>query len=276
MTIAVAVRTNSAVVFAADSKVTTAALAGFNQDGTPRWLPQTYDNAVKVARDLSGRMMAMVAGHASIGETIATDFITTRDLNPRTPSVEAQTDHLWELISQMVDTKRSYWATTPIQPDDWPGPVMLLAAPAADGSRPRVWRIDLSGPGASAQEILQNPYIRLEGSFNEIYSMLYGRDPEVLQSLIAQLNLDPAAVVNALDQLPVLLPINKLSLTHMPIQDAIDLAVFLATVQVEMDRFLPDTPACGGPIDVMVLLMAPEPGIVSYPGKVVHHPSTRR
>lgn len=75
--------------------------------------------------------------------------------------------------------------------------------------------------------------------------------------------------------LPVLRPITKLNLWAIPIQDAIDLAVFLATVQEEMERFLPGSPVCGGPIDVMVLKMAPAPEIVSFPGKRLHHPGIR-
>jgi hypothetical protein len=76
----------------------------------------------------------------------------------------------------------------------------------------------------------------------------------------------------AMTNLKVLRPIDKLNLWAIPIQDAIDLAVFLANVQVEMDRFLPGTPACGGPIDVMVLQTASGLSIQSFPGKKVHHP----
>jgi hypothetical protein len=67
-------------------------------------------------------------------------------------------------------------------------------------------------------------------------------------------------------------PINKINFWAMPIQDAIDLAVFLAQVQIQMERFLPGLPTCGGPIDVMVMEMTPEPKIRSFPGKQIHHP----
>ena len=75
MTIAVAIRTSSAVVFAADSKVTTAGLEGFTAAGEPIWVDQTYDHATKIVHDLSGIVMAMVAGHASAGMIPATDII---------------------------------------------------------------------------------------------------------------------------------------------------------------------------------------------------------
>jgi hypothetical protein len=65
------------------------------------------------------------------------------------------------------------------------------------------------------------------------------------------------------------------NLETMPLQDAIDFAVFLADVQIEMDRFLPGSPACGGPIDVRVLRMVPTPEIIAFPGKALHHPRNR-
>jgi hypothetical protein len=70
-------------------------------------------------------------------------------------------------------------------------------------------------------------------------------------------------------------PIDQLNLQTMPLQDAIDLAVFLAEVQIEMDRFLPGSPVCGGPVDVMVLRMVPTPEILTFSGKALHHPRNR-
>jgi len=49
----------------------------------------------------------------------------------------------------------------------------------------------------------------------------------------------------------------------------------LADAQCQMDRFLPGAPACGGPIDLMVLHTVPEPHIEMYPGKLLHHPAKR-
>lgn len=125
-------------------------------------------------------------------------------------------------------------------------------------------------------EILTEPGIRLEGSCAEVFTLLYAFNPEIIAEIREQLGVDDARFKDAVRSRRVLAPIEKLSLWGMPIQDAMDLAVFLANVQVEMDRFLPGTPACGGPIDVMVLQMAPEPGIVAHPGKALHHPHDHR
>ena len=125
-------------------------------------------------------------------------------------------------------------------------------------------------------ELLKAPGIRLEGAYAEVFTLLYAYNPDMLAGLREQLGVDEERFDQALQSRRVLAPIEKLSLWAIPIQDAIDLAVFLAKVQVEMDRFLPGSAACGGPIDVMVLQMAPKTGILAYPGKALHHPQDDR
>lgn len=81
MTIAIALRTESAVIFAADSKVTVPGVVGIDANGQPQWVDQTYDNATKVVHDRSMTLMAMVAGYVTIGQIAATDFISTKSLD---------------------------------------------------------------------------------------------------------------------------------------------------------------------------------------------------
>ena len=271
MTIAVAIRTGSSVVFAADSKITTRGLVGVEDSGEPRWQEQTYDNATKVVHDSSNTLMAMVAGSANIGQVTATDFISTQSLDFGETAAD-QDGKINELVAAMVDRKSAYWKTTQVPPENWPGPTLLMAAPKPKENIPRVWRMDLEGPGSKLSEILTEPGIQLEGAYDEVFALLYGFHFEVVDGVCLELGVAKDAMWNALRSMKALRPIDKLNLWAMPVQDAIDMAVFLATVQVEMDRFLPGTPACGGPIDVMVLQMAPRPGIVAYPGKTVHHP----
>ena len=83
----------------------------------------------------------------------------------------------------------------------------------------------------------------------------------------------PEALYGVIQSRKVLSPIDKLAVSVMPPQDAVDLAVFLATVQIQMERFLPGEPYCGGPIDVMVLQTAPAAKIIWLPGKLLRHPT---
>jgi hypothetical protein len=278
MTIAVAVRTGSAVVFAADSKLTTVGIAGYNPDGSAIWVDQTYDYATKVVHDQSQGVMCMVAGHANVGLIGAMDFIARRRFPiwlDKPDAGAAQDKYIAELVEELIQIKRAYWSTTKQPEDKWPGPILLLAATAPDRLTPRVWRIDLDGPGADTSEILQNAGLRLEGAYNEVFSLLYGYHFEVGFGAAQQLKIKPEDMNDAFINSKRLSPLQKINLWTMPAQDAMDLAYFLATVQIEMDRFLPGTPACGGPIDLMVLEMAPQPHIRTYPGKTRHHPAER-
>jgi hypothetical protein len=278
VTIAVAIRTGSAVVFAADSKVTTRGVIGLDANGDPVWVEQTYDNATKVVHDRESAAMAMIAGAANIGQTSATDFISKLTMGSfrHMPTIAEQDAQLQNIVNAMVKEKTDYWSTTQVPPDDWPGPTVTLAACSAERVAPRVWRIGLDGPSADVSEILKSPGIRLEGSYLDAFRLLHGWDVDVMKSVCQEIGAKYEDAAKAVGTSRVLRPLDKLNLHVMPLQDAIDLAYFLATVQVQMDRFLPGTPACGGPIDVMVLRMAPDPGIHALPGKTLHHPGEVR
>ena len=275
MTIAVAVRTASAVVFAADSKITTRGLAGISpEDGSLQWIDQTYDNATKVAHDQSHQLMAMVAGHANIGITQALDFIAMRAMAPA-QTAEDQEAQINALLEEMVAAKRAFWSEAGVEPPEWPGPTLLLASYCPEHNAPKLWHVDLSGEGFECKPVLAYTGIYLEGSYRDVFGLIYGWRPDFITGLGAELHVDDDALRDAIRGAKVLQPVDQINCATMPLQDAIDLAVFLCTVQVEMDRFLPGLPACGGPIDVMVYRTVPAPEIIGYPGKELHHPHNR-
>jgi hypothetical protein len=151
----------------------------------------------------------------------------------------------------MQAEKRTFSGQVPdLKPEAWPGPTILLSAPFPAQRRPRAWRVDLSGADFSVNEILTVPFVQLEGAYDDVFSLLYGFRPELMDGPFGKLGLDPGkgpeTVGEIRNKLPA--PVDKLNLAAMPTQDAMDLGYFLASVQVQMDRFLPGTPACGGPI----------------------------
>src|SRR5262249_46463976 len=141
----------------------------------------------------------------------------------------------------------------------------------------RVWHLLFGEEEPTVAEIKTSVY--LEGSYDGAYSLLYGYRSDVMDALARDLRVDDKpvgeeAVYKSLAGAKVLRPIDKINTRVMPVQDAIDLAVFLATTQVQMERFLPGEALCGGPIDVMVLKSAPRQEILWLPGKEVRHPIT--
>lgn len=275
MTIAVAVRTDSAVVFATDSKLTARGMAGLNPDGTPNWVDQTYDNATKVVHDRSRRLMALAAGTINVGRTTATDMIASLAFR-ECANPQEEDDAITELLDHMNAQKHAFWSQTGAPPDEWPGPSLVIATPSRATARPRIWSASMSGGAYQHKEVLTEPNLLLEGSYMEVFALLYGLHLDMVNALGPALNLKVEDLVDVIGKLKALRPVDKLSLPAMPLQDAIDLAVFIASVQIQMDRFLPGHPVCGGPIDVMALRMTPEPEILAYPGKTLHHPHLPR
>jgi len=276
MTIAVSIITNSAVVFAADSKLTTRGLVGFDNAGKPQFLNQTYDNATKIARSSLGNAMGVVAGGGAIGPTSVTDYIAASSI-PLPEKPEEHAGQIQKFAETMAKLRADYWKGLNVPLEEWPATAVMLATAPFNSTTPRVWHLLFAAEYPKVQEIETRIY--LEGSYDGAYSLLYGYRSDVMDALAADLKVGETAVgeeavYKSLNGAKVLRPIDKIATRVMPVQDAIDLAVFLATTQVQMERFLPGDAVCGGPIDVMVLKTAPKQEILWLPGKEVRHPIT--
>jgi hypothetical protein len=271
MTVIVAVRTGAAAVLAADSKLTTQGIAGKNPDGTPRYLPQTYDHALKICSDLTGTAIAAFAGHGAIGPQTVSDYFSRVEA---TLDIEAQFQdaRIQELANDMVEARRGFFQKIGIAFEQAPQTTILLAAPPVGAVAPRVWRLDLIGAGVQVQEILQAGGVWLEGNAGSTLTLLYGTNPQIMEELQKALGVDSTVFQSALASQHHLCAVAQINFWTMPIQDAMDFAVFCASTEIEMERFLPGIAVCGGPIDLMTLEMAPKPHIRSFPGKSLHHP----
>ena len=274
VTIAVSIRTNTAAVFAADSKLTTSGLVGFDEAGEPQFVNQTYDNATKIVQDGSGTAMAVVAGSGTLGSMSVMDYVASSSV-PRTADPEKQEALLLDFAQGMGKLRAAYWHDAKVSPDKWPVTALMMAVAPVNSRSPRVWHLLFAGEEPVVKEIKVSVY--LEGSIDSAYSLLYGYRSEVMDALAREPKagdqpVGEETVYKTLNSTGVLRPIDKISPRVMPIQDAIDLAVFLATTQVQMERFLPGEPVCGGPIDVMVLKTSPKQEILWLPGKEVRHP----
>jgi hypothetical protein len=270
MTIAVAIKTGSAIIFAADSKVSTQGVAGYNEEGDIVWRPQTYDNAYKVARDQNRRIMAMVAGYGDIGRLTATDFIKRYHF-PLPVDVDQVKQSVSDLGTAIQTELRTYWGELKVEESKWRAPSLWVASATSDGMASKVFEGVFAAPNYVFEERLEYPGIALDGSYREVRNLLYGVDWQIVRGVLKALNVTDDAFLEALRQSKIARPVDKINFWTMPTQDAIELAVFVAKVQIQMDRFLPEEAACGGPVDVMVLELTPVPSIIEYI-KVLHYP----
>jgi hypothetical protein len=220
MTIAVVIRTSTAVVFSADSKATTQGLVGFRKNNKAIWELQTYDNAVKVVRGLQKSFMAMVVGHANVGQIPAVDFFSRQNLG-RYMVKSDQDNAVSALVDMMVNEKQKYWSQTKVPQNQWPGPTVLLATHGFDQITPRVWSIDLHRSARTIREILTAPDVRLSGSFSDSFALLYGFRPDVLYKIGRRLGRNRTSI-NKAAYTPkgFLRPIDKMNFHTMPVQAA--------------------------------------------------------
>lgn len=272
MTIAVSVRTSTEVVFAADSRLTTYGRAGYDTNGEAIIVPQTYENATKIVRDTSGTAMVVVTGSATLGTMSFMDYVASSEV-PSHHDPEKHEEAIRGFADGMGKLRTAYWGDVPIE--QWPDSVLLLAGASPSSHTPLVWRIAYRRGDFTAEKV-ENP-IFLEGSYRNAFTLLYGYDLALVQALAQELKvgdqpIGAEAIREAIGKLKVLKPIEQINVNVMPLQDAMDLAFFLATTQVQMERFLPGEALCGGPIDFMVLKTAPATEILWHPGKMLHHP----
>jgi hypothetical protein len=275
VTIAISVKTATAVIFAADSKLTTYGRVGYDTSGAPVIVPQTYDNATKIVQDAAGGYIAVVTGSVSLGRVSFMDYIASSAI-PGGGNPDEHDAKIREFAQGMANLRAAYW--NDVELDRWPDTVLLLASRAESLPGPVIWRLGFVKKDLTVQRV--TPGIYLEGSCREVSTLLYGFDFQVFGALsdalvIGGKPLGFDGMLEEINKLKILRPIERINTSVMPVQDAIELAYFLASAQVQMDRFLPGDKACGGPIDVMVLKTAPGHEILWHPGKQVHHPGLR-
>jgi hypothetical protein len=162
-----------------------------------------------------------------------------------------------------------------VSPEKWPVTSVVLAVAPTYTNEPLGWHLFFQAEVPDISRVKNRVY--LEGSYESAFALLYGYRSDVMDELGHALVVEgqpigTAAIDTALGSTKVLRPIDKLNIRSMPVQDAIDFAFFLATSQVQMERFLPGEPYCGGAIDVMVLRSSPKRELLWFPGKKLHHP----
>lgn len=234
--IAVVVRTLTSIVFAADSKLTTHSRAGRHGQSETIIVPQTHGHATTIVADASGTGMAAVVGGVTLGRMSFMDYIARTPL-PTLADHEQQTTALQDVAEALAAFRTEYWRGVP--EDRWPVTQVLVATSCPATPSPQLWEITFQGMEPRVGEL--NHRLYFAGSYRQVLS----------------------------------LPLDQIDPQVMPIQDAMDLAYFLATTEIEMERFLPGEAACGGPVDVMVLRCSPTPEILWHPGKSLRHPADR-
>jgi len=272
LTIIATVKTSTDLVVAADSKVTTLGFGGIDHEGRPIWLNQTYDYCTKIAFGVGNLWTAAIAGQVSFGDIQVFDLIEnypTKGFNNRNEQYE-------DLMNQIqgIDTYRTKkYEIFGISKENIPGTTLLFFSSDPEGRGVRAWMVSFGRSEPEIYEILKSPGVYLEGACENTFTLLYGHDIAISKEIAAAIDV-PIDILRDKIMEKVYPPIKKIDCGSMPLQDAIDFATFLVKVEIQMKRFLPGIPNCGGPIDIAVVHGFPRHEVKWLPGKIIKHPDS--
>lgn len=264
MTIAIAVRVNDGVVLAADSAST---LESDEIPGAARTLPTIYNNANKILNLRKGTPIgAAVWGQGSIGfSSMATVLKDLRRLFATAPDAESEWwfDPNNYRLSDIANLVRRYLVEQRI-----PAAIadsieltnsigVLVTGYSSLGELAEAYAIEISVNGAceSAQPVSpgQHQSISYHGQQEAIHRLILGVGTEIVDGLqLALQDVDEDTATQISGSLTTHLR-KSMVRPYMPIQDAIDLAEFLADASAKFIRFTQGAHVVGGPIEIAAI-----------------------
>jgi hypothetical protein len=257
LTIAISLKINDGIVLAADSATTLV------QNGPQGPIAvNVYNNANKIFNLRKGLPVGVVTwGVGSIGEASTATLL--KDFRARlTDGSEG-----WKLapndysIRQVADKLRQFIYDEHYRPrfnasTGNPEIGFVVAGYSSNAANAEEFRIDIQQNG----ECSGPSSVRLQGECGIAWSgqpealnrLILGVSTKVPMLLKSELQLDDERLRSLMQAMVPKLQAPLIS-PAMPLQDAIDLAEFLAEVAVQWSRFMPGAQSVGGPVEVAAI-----------------------
>jgi hypothetical protein len=260
MTIAIAVKVHNGVVLAADSAST---LTGMTPEGQ-RQVVNVFNSARKIFRlheDIKVPIGLMVWGEGSIGS--ASISILAKDLRQRFMDKKNQDFFINSKKYKLEDvaklTKRflfdEIYMTEFVDKPYKPFIGFMIAGYSANEGFPEIWAVQIEEggncPGPTLLRKKEDIGINWAGEKEPITRIIKGHS-ELIGNVLQELGVPADQIAPAVELIGTRL---NAPLAHapMPIQDSIDLAVFLVDTAINFSRFMPGPPTVGGPVDVAAI-----------------------
>lgn len=257
MTIAISLKINDGLVLAADSATTLV------QNGPQGPVAvNVYNNANKIFNLRKGcRIGAVTWGAGSIGvvstSTLLKDFrarLTSGDgdwkLNPDRYSIYEISEKLKQFIYVEHYLPKFYAESGN------PEIGFIVAGYSSEAKNAEEYRIDIRADGKCYGPISvrkeEDCGISWSGQPEALNRLILGMSSMVPALLKSEFNLDDEQLRGLIQTLAPKLQAPLIS-PAMPLQDAIDLAGFLADVAVQWSRFMPGAQSVGGPVEIAAI-----------------------
>jgi len=257
MTIAISVKVHNGVVLAADSASTLSGVTPTGQVG----VVNIFTTARKIFNLYKGLPIGLITwgsgsiGHASIS-TLAKDLRQKLMDKKNEEYFIQEKNYKLENIANLAKKfffEEIYNEEFKEKPDK-PFIGFLIAGYSAGEALAEEWEINID-KGVCSQPNLIRPKdqtgISWRGEGEAIMRLIKGYGTG-LPNVLKELGMQDEQINTAMSHIDNRLRV-PLSYPPMPIQDAIDLAVFLAESTIMFSRFTPGAPTVGGPIDVAAI-----------------------
>jgi hypothetical protein len=274
MTVCVSVKVSEGLVLAADS---TAAIQGTMQDpagNTTSGILKTYDHARKLSHIKDYPIGTLTWGSALVGarsieslikefeqkipalSTLQEELRESRLADPSRPVQHPQycvRDIAQNLLKHLRDFYDSEFAGAngPKQPQV----CILVSGYSSAQFFPEQWLIQMPG-NQDLEQIRPNDKsgkptfgANWYGLTDAIVRLHHGRDDQVVQEIAKRFSVSPDEAKKVLGQFEY-----PVYFDGMPLQDAIDYAVYLVNVVIGRYRFVAGAPLCGGEVDVAAIM----------------------
>lgn len=260
MTIAISLKVHDGVVLAADSAST---LFGIDQSSGHSGVVTIYNTANKVFNLYKGLPIGCITwGSGSIGN--ASISTLTKDLRRRFMGEDPEHED-WRLdrnkytIEGVAKMARQFFYEELYdhkfkESQEKPDLGFIVAGYSAGDGLAEEWRIQIEKGDCLEPELIRpkdSAGISWRGEPEVITRIVFGYGTG-LPRVLKELGVPDEQIGPAMKQIVSHLEV-PLAPAPMPIQDAIDLAVFLVDATIMFSRFTPGAPTVGGPIEVAAI-----------------------
>ncbi len=258
MTIAISIKVNDGVVLASDSATT---FIGRDSSGRAG-VVNIYDNANKIFNLVKGLPIGAITwgvgsiGHASIS-TLAKDFrelITQSNTDYKIKKNEYTMEEIATKFKKFIFDKKYKKEFADWGEKDKPAMGFMVVGYSAQADLVEEWKTDIRAGKCKAPYLVRKQHevgITWAGEPEAVHRLSLGFSG-LLPTVLKEAKL-PQAKIKAVIKLcrerltvPLVIP-------PMPIQDAIDLGIFLVNTTIGFSKFSPGAPTVGGPIEVAAI-----------------------
>lgn len=252
MSLGIAFKGPEGIVLAADSRVTLT--AEIHQGGEKRLLPATFDNATKLLQ---------VNGHDYVGAvTYGAGTIGSREVRTAHSFLPEFEDELSkqkegrlsveEFAQKLGEFFMRQWTET--MPQEYSGPDMLFIIGGYDEGAPygRVFRMAIPSSPIPEEQQAKGFGVTWGGQLESTNRLMKGFDPRVPLIVQQCLGITDEKISELEQQLEKSLMI-PIPYQFLPLQDCVDLSVFLIRTTMELQRWTVGIRGVGGAIDVATI-----------------------